>query len=96
MAGCLEPWLGFPPEIWKILTPDKQRTNDIWNKEVAPGLPPDAAAVMKKRFEPFSAAAMLEARQGKLFTDSTPPPAASGRCPLPTPSAASRYRRWPS
>ncbi|MFJ8164822.1 alpha/beta hydrolase family protein [Streptomyces sp. NPDC096136] len=69
MPGCVEPWLGFPPEIRKILTPDKQRTNDIWNKEVAPALPPDAAAVMKKRFEPFSAAAMLEARQGKLFTD---------------------------
>ncbi|MEU8464498.1 alpha/beta hydrolase [Streptomyces sp. NPDC029003] len=69
MPGCVEPWLGFPQEIRQILTPDKQRTNDIWNKEVVPGLPPDAAAVMKKRFEPFSAEAMLEARQGKLFTD---------------------------
>lgn len=69
MPGCVEPWLGFPPEIRKILTPDKEETNDIWNKEVVPELPPDAAAVMKKRFEPFSAPAMLEARQGKLFTD---------------------------
>ncbi|MEU8777398.1 alpha/beta hydrolase [Streptomyces sp. NPDC048606] len=69
MPGCVEPWLGFPPEIREILTPDRQRTNDIWNKEVVPELPPDAAAVMKKRFEPFSAAAMLEARQGRLFTD---------------------------
>uniref|UniRef100_A0AAU2JNG0 Alpha/beta hydrolase n=1 Tax=Streptomyces sp. NBC_00049 TaxID=2903617 RepID=A0AAU2JNG0_9ACTN len=69
MPGCVEPWLGFPPEIRKILTPDKQETNDIWNKEVVPELPPDAAAVMKKRFEPFSVPAMLEARRGKLFTD---------------------------
>ncbi|MFF2786012.1 alpha/beta hydrolase family protein [Streptomyces sp. NPDC058049] len=69
MPGCVEPWLGFPPEIRKILTPDKQETNDIWNKEVVPELPPDAADVMKKRFEPFSIPAMLEARQGKLFTD---------------------------
>ncbi|MFK0232499.1 alpha/beta hydrolase family protein [Streptomyces vinaceus] len=69
MPGCVEPWLGFPPEIRKILTPDKQQTNDIWNKEVVPELPPDAADVMKKRFEPFSIPAMLEARRGKLFTD---------------------------
>ncbi|MGP3690269.1 alpha/beta hydrolase family protein [Streptomyces sp. IBSNAI002] len=69
MPGCVEPWLGFPPEIRKILTPDKQETNDIWNKEVVPELPPEAAAVMKKRFEPFSVPAMLDARQGKLFTD---------------------------
>ncbi|MFF5447203.1 alpha/beta hydrolase family protein [Streptomyces sp. NPDC012888] len=69
MPGCVEPWLGFPPEIRRILTPDKQQTNDIWNKEVVPELPPAAAAVMKKRFEPFSVPAMLEARQGKLFTD---------------------------
>ncbi|MGI5447258.1 alpha/beta hydrolase family protein [Streptomyces sp. CA-243310] len=69
MPGCVEPWLGFPPEIREILTPDKAETNDIWNKKVVPELPPDAAAVMKKRFEPFSIPAMLEARQGKLFTD---------------------------
>ncbi|MFJ9344689.1 alpha/beta hydrolase family protein [Streptomyces sp. NPDC101733] len=69
MPGCVEPWLGFPPEIREILTPDKKRTNDIWNKEVVPQLPPEAAAVMKKRFEPFSVPAMLEARQGRLFTD---------------------------
>ncbi|WP_190184288.1 alpha/beta hydrolase family protein [Streptomyces cirratus] len=69
MPGCIDPWLGFPPGIRKILTPGKQQTNDIWNKEVAPALPPADAAVMKKRFEPFSVPAMLEARQGKLFTD---------------------------
>ncbi|WP_329201103.1 MULTISPECIES: alpha/beta hydrolase family protein [unclassified Streptomyces] len=69
MPGCIEPWLGFPAEIRKILTPGKEQTNDIWNKEVVPELPPAAAAVMKKRFEPFSVPAMLEARQGKLFTD---------------------------
>ncbi|MDA5279412.1 alpha/beta hydrolase [Streptomyces sp. Isolate_45] len=69
MPGCVEPWLGFPPEIRQILTPNKEETNDIWNKEVVPELPPDAAAVMKKRFEPFSIPAMLDARRGKLFTD---------------------------
>ncbi|MFE3147268.1 alpha/beta hydrolase family protein [Streptomyces sp. NPDC059218] len=69
MPGCLEPWLGFPPEIRKILTPDKARTNDIWNKEVVPELSAADAATMKKRFEPFSAPAMLAAREGKVFTD---------------------------
>ncbi|MET9605895.1 alpha/beta hydrolase [Streptomyces sp. NPDC006512] len=69
MPGCVEPWLGFPKEIRQILTPDKAETNAIWNKEVVPELPEDAAAVMKKRFEPFSAEAMLDARKGRLFTD---------------------------
>lgn len=69
MPGCVEPWLGFPPEIRQILTPSKEETNDIWNTKVVPELPPEAAAVLKKRFEPFSVPAMLQARQGKLFTD---------------------------
>ncbi|MFE1774573.1 alpha/beta hydrolase family protein [Streptomyces sp. NPDC059008] len=69
MPGCLVPWLGFPPEIRKILTPSKAETNDIWNKEVAPELSAADAATLKKRFEPFSVPAMLAARQGKLFTD---------------------------
>ncbi|MFF8786149.1 alpha/beta hydrolase family protein [Streptomyces sp. NPDC015125] len=69
MPGVLTPWLGFPPEIREILTPDKEKTNNIWNKEVVPELPPSAAATMKKRFEPFSVPAMLAARKGKMFTD---------------------------
>ncbi|MFB7757477.1 alpha/beta hydrolase family protein [Streptomyces sp. NPDC056121] len=69
MPGCLEPWLGFPPEIRKVLTPNKAQTNNVWNKEVVPELPADAAATMKKRFEPFSVPAMLAARDGKVFTD---------------------------
>lgn len=54
MPGVLSPWLGFPPEIREILTPDKEETNRIWNKEVVPGLSPSEAATMKKRIEPFS------------------------------------------
>ncbi|MFI9045956.1 alpha/beta hydrolase family protein [Streptomyces sp. NPDC053427] len=69
MPGCLEPWLGFPSEIRKVLTPDKAETNTIWNKKVVPELPAAAAATMKKRFEPFSVPAMLAAREGKVFTD---------------------------
>ncbi|MEU6891905.1 alpha/beta hydrolase [Streptomyces sp. NPDC046557] len=69
MPGCLSPWLGFPPELRKIVTPDKEETNTIWNKEVVPALPPGAAATIKKRVEPFSAPAMLDARKGKMFTD---------------------------
>ncbi|NXY97313.1 alpha/beta fold hydrolase [Streptomyces sp. BR123] len=69
MPGVLKPWLGFPAEIREILTPDKEETNNIWNKEVVPGLSPAEAATLKKRFEPFSAPAMLAARQGKMFTD---------------------------
>ncbi|MFF1933303.1 alpha/beta hydrolase family protein [Streptomyces sp. NPDC058228] len=69
MPGVLTPWLGFPPEIRKILTPDKAETNDIWNKQVVPGLTPAEAATLKKRFEPFSVPAMLAAHDGKMFTD---------------------------
>ncbi|MEU0658320.1 alpha/beta hydrolase family protein [Streptomyces lavendulocolor] len=69
MPGCLSPWLGFPPELRKIVTPDKEETNAIWNNEVVPELPPDAAATVKKRIEPFSVPAMLDARKGKMFTD---------------------------
>ncbi|MFE6740907.1 alpha/beta hydrolase family protein [Streptomyces tubercidicus] len=69
MPGVLSPWLGFPPKIREILTPDKEETNRIWNKEVVPGLSPSEAATMKKRIEPFSVPAMLAAREGKMFTD---------------------------
>ncbi|MFD9002435.1 alpha/beta hydrolase family protein [Streptomyces sp. NPDC059582] len=69
MPGCLDPWLGFPAEIRKILTPDKEETNRIWTKEVVPQLSPAEATTMKKRFEPFSVPAMLAAREGKIFTD---------------------------
>ncbi|MEW1750823.1 alpha/beta hydrolase family protein [Streptomyces angustmyceticus] len=69
MPGVLQPWLGFPPEIREILTPDKEKTNAVWNKEVVPELPPSAAATLKKRFEPFSVPAMLAARKGAMFTD---------------------------
>ncbi|MFF4348751.1 alpha/beta hydrolase family protein [Streptomyces sp. NPDC001530] len=69
MPGVLSPWMGFPAEIREILTPSKEETNNIWNKEVVPELPPDQAATMKKRIEPFSVPAMLAAREGKMFTD---------------------------
>ncbi|MEU0370714.1 alpha/beta hydrolase [Streptomyces sp. NPDC006283] len=69
MPGCLVPWLGFPPEVRQILTPSKAETNNIWNKEVAPELPPADAATLRKRMEPFSIPAMLDAREGKTFTD---------------------------
>lgn len=54
MPGCLDPWRGFG-ELRKILTPNRQETNHVWNKEVAPHLSPAEAATVKKRFEPFSA-----------------------------------------
>ncbi|WP_432043319.1 alpha/beta hydrolase family protein [Streptomyces cadmiisoli] len=69
MPGCLTPWLGFPPEIREILTPNKEETNTVWNEEVVPELSAADAATLKKRFEPFSAQAMLDAREGKMFTD---------------------------
>ncbi|MEV7993283.1 alpha/beta hydrolase [Streptomyces sp. NPDC086077] len=69
MPGCLTPWLGFPPEVREILTPNKAETNNIWNKEVVPELPAADAATLRKRFEPFSVQAMLDARQGRMFTD---------------------------
>ncbi|MGW1542516.1 alpha/beta hydrolase family protein [Streptomyces sp. NPDC002309] len=69
MPGCLTPWLGFPPEIREILTPDKAETNNVWNKEVVPELSAADAATLRKRFEPFSVPAMLDARQGRMFTD---------------------------
>lgn len=69
MPGVLAPWLGFPSEIRKIVTPDKEETNSMWNKEVVPALSPSEAATMKKRIEPFSVPAMLDARAGRMFTD---------------------------
>ncbi|MGW8802194.1 alpha/beta hydrolase family protein [Streptomyces sp. NPDC055775] len=69
MPGVLAPWLGFPPEIRKILTPDKAETNKIWNEQVVPELTSAEAATLKKRFESFSVPAMLAARDGKMFTD---------------------------
>lgn len=69
MPGCVDPWLGFPAELRQILTPDKEETNRIWNEEVVPELTPDGAATLRKRIEPFSAEAMLQARRGETFTD---------------------------
>ncbi|WP_432187330.1 alpha/beta hydrolase family protein [Streptomyces sp. Tue6028] len=69
MPGVLTPWLGFPSEIREILTPDKAKTNNTWNKDVVPALSPSDAATLKKRMEPFSVPAMLDARAGKMFTD---------------------------
>jgi hypothetical protein len=69
MPGCLDPWLGYPAEIRKILTPSKAESNDLWNKEVVPRLSPAEAATLKKRIEPSSVPAMLAAREGRLFTD---------------------------
>ncbi|MGW7362303.1 alpha/beta hydrolase family protein [Streptomyces sp. NPDC054841] len=69
MPGCVNPWMGFPAELQALVTPDKQETNAIWNKEVVPELTPADAATIKKRFEPFSIPAMLAAREGKMFTD---------------------------
>ncbi|WP_407109639.1 alpha/beta hydrolase family protein [Streptomyces sp. DSM 116494] len=40
MPGCVDPWLGFPPELRQILTPHKEETNRIWNEEVVPELTP--------------------------------------------------------
>ncbi|MFJ5208349.1 MULTISPECIES: alpha/beta hydrolase family protein [Streptomyces] len=69
MPGCLDPWLAFPAELREILTPDREETNRIWNEEVVPELGPSEAYLVKKRFEPFSVEAMLEARRGRMFTD---------------------------
>ncbi|XUM03750.1 alpha/beta hydrolase family protein [Streptomyces venezuelae ATCC 10712] len=67
--GCVAPWNAFPAEIRKILTPSKEETNQIWNKEVVPELPPADRFTLSKRFEPYDAAVMRAARQKKMFTD---------------------------
>ncbi|MFJ4984844.1 alpha/beta hydrolase family protein [Streptomyces sp. NPDC088732] len=73
MPGVLRPWLGFPAEIRRILTPDPRETNTLWNKEVVPALSPEDAATLRKRMEPFSVRAMLDARAGRMFTDFSTP-----------------------
>ncbi|MFF3562894.1 alpha/beta hydrolase family protein [Streptomyces sp. NPDC002574] len=73
MPGVLSPWLGFPAEIRRILTPDPRETNALWNEEVVPALSPEDAATLRKRMEPFSAQAMLDARAGRMFTDFSTP-----------------------
>ncbi|MFG3103627.1 alpha/beta hydrolase family protein [Streptomyces sp. NPDC048182] len=67
--GCVAPWSAFPGEIRKILTPSKEETNEIWNKEVVPELPKEDRFTLSKRFEPYDAAVMTAARRGKMFTD---------------------------
>lgn len=73
MPGVLRPWLGFPAEIRRILTPDPRETNNLWNKEVVPALSPEDAATLRKRMEPFSAQAMRDARAGRTFSDFSTP-----------------------
>jgi hypothetical protein len=69
MPGVVSPWVAFDPAFRKIVTADKDRTNQIWNNDVVPTLSPAVAFVLKKRYEPFGAAALDAARQGKLPTD---------------------------
>ena len=69
MPGVVSPWAAFDPAIRNIVTADKDRTNQIWNNDVVPKLPPAVAFVIKKRYESFGAAALDAARQGTLLTD---------------------------
>jgi hypothetical protein len=61
--------VAFGPAIRNIVTADKDRTNQIWNSDVVPELSPAEAFLLKKRYEPFGAAVLDAARQGKLLTD---------------------------
>jgi hypothetical protein len=69
MPGAVSPWAAFDPAIRNIVTADKDRTNRIWNNDVVPQLSPAEAFLLKKRYEPFGAAVLDAARQGRLFTD---------------------------
>ncbi|QMU80329.1 alpha/beta hydrolase [Streptacidiphilus sp. PB12-B1b] len=67
--GVVDPWLAFPADVRSILVGTKAETNHIWNTEVVPSLTADEAFQLKKRFEPYDAAVMRAARQGRMFTD---------------------------
>ncbi|WP_282577479.1 alpha/beta hydrolase family protein [Streptomyces lichenis] len=67
--GVVTPWNAFPPQIREVLAPTKKETNQIWNDDVAPRIPKADRFTLNKRFEPYDAAVMRAARQGKLFTD---------------------------
>jgi alpha/beta hydrolase fold len=69
MPGVVSPWAAFDPAIRNIVTADRDRTNRVWNDDVVPKLPPSVAFVLKKRYEPFGAAALDAVRQGTLPTD---------------------------
>ncbi|WP_199820489.1 alpha/beta hydrolase family protein [Streptomyces sp. NRRL F-2664] len=69
MPGCLSPWLGFDEELRDIVTPDKEETNRVWNEDVVPGLTPQEAFTVKKRFEIFDRQALRQAREGRVLTD---------------------------
>ncbi|MGW1000698.1 alpha/beta hydrolase family protein [Streptomyces sp. NPDC002520] len=66
--GCVQPWLAFPQELRGMVTADKAETNRTWQAAV-PGLRPNQAFTVKKRFEIFTREALLQARQGKVLTD---------------------------
>ncbi|WP_256105768.1 S9 family peptidase [Streptomyces sp. ODS05-4] len=67
--GVVAPWNAFPSEIREVLAPTKEETNRIWNDEAAPDIPKSDYFTLNKRFEPYDAAVMRQARQGELFTD---------------------------
>ena len=69
MPGVVSPWAAFDPEFRKIVTSDKDLTNQIWNSDVVPNLTPPQAFLLKKRYEPFGAEVVDAVRQGKLPTD---------------------------
>jgi len=70
MGGNLAPRAAaFPADIRGIVTDDKAKTNQIWNRDIVPQLSAVDRFTFQKRLECFSAAAMRAARAGELLTD---------------------------
>ena len=69
MPGCLSPWDAFPADIRGIVSDNKAKTNQIWNKDIVPHLSAVDRFTFQKRLECFSPAAMRAARAGRLLTD---------------------------
>ncbi len=71
--GVTSPWLGFPAGFRKIVTGDRNATNQIWNSGVVPTLEkPEAAEarfLLAKRYEPFGADVIDAVREGRFPRD---------------------------
>lgn len=67
--AVVSPWAAFPAAFRSVITADKAKTNQVWNTDVVPELPPAVRFLLAKRYEPFGAAVVDAVRSGQLPTD---------------------------
>lgn len=63
--AVVSPWAGFPTAFRNVVTADKAKTNQVWNTDVVPELPPAVRFLLAKRYEPFGAPVVDAVRRGR-------------------------------